>query len=133
MHNDSLFRISLKCLIKNDLGEVLVVKEAGRDFWDLPGGGLEHGDGIKASIARELKEEVGYQGEFTYSIVALDEPAKLLSRDVWQMRIIINVIPSTFEFDVGVDADEIKFVNPDIFTDSDKEQEQKIYRYSSAI
>lgn len=46
MHNDSLYRISLKCLIKNSAGDVLVVKEAGREFWDLPGGGMEHGDDL---------------------------------------------------------------------------------------
>lgn len=66
---DSLFRISLKAYIENDKGEVLVVKERGRDWWDLPGGGMEHGENVKEALARELKEEVGYEGEFSYDVV----------------------------------------------------------------
>lgn len=44
---DYLFRVSLKCVIRNDAGEVLAVKEVGRDFWDLPGGGMDHGESIQ--------------------------------------------------------------------------------------
>jgi 8-oxo-dGTP pyrophosphatase MutT (NUDIX family) len=62
---DSLFRISLKAYIENDKGEVLVVKEAGRDRWDLPGGGMEYGESIEQALKRELKEEVAYEGGLT--------------------------------------------------------------------
>ena len=131
MHNDSLYRISLKCLIKNSAGDVLVVKEAGREFWDLPGGGMEHGDDINTAIARELKEEVDYEGDFTFSTLSMDEPVRLLSRDVWQLRIILNVTPSTFTFSAGEDADEIQFINPAALKDSDSEHEQKAYQYAA--
>lgn len=131
MHNDSLYRISLKCLIKNDAGDVLVVKETGRDFWDLPGGGMEYGDDIHTAIARELKEEVSYEGDFTFNILSMDEPVRLLSRDVWQMRVILNVVPSTFTFSIGEDADEIQFINPVAFKNSDSEHEQKVYQYAT--
>ena len=60
---DYLYRISLKGLIRNDAGEVLVVKEAGRDWWDLPGGGMDHGEDIKFALAREMKEEVNMEGD----------------------------------------------------------------------
>ena len=32
---DYLYRVSMKGIVKNDKGEVLVVKETGRDWWDL--------------------------------------------------------------------------------------------------
>jgi len=130
MHNDSLYRVSLKCLIKNDDGELLLVKEAGRDFWDLPGGGMDHGENIDAAIARELLEEVGYVGDFTYKVIGLDEPIQLLSREVWQLRIILDVAPKERNFSVGVDADEIQFMNPAIFKDAERIQERKIYEYA---
>ena len=44
---DYLYRVSLKSVIFNDHGEVLVVKESGRDWWDIPGGGMDHGESIK--------------------------------------------------------------------------------------
>lgn len=133
MLNDSLYRISLKCLIVNDGGDILVVKESGRDFWDLPGGGMDHGEGIETAIARELMEEVNYGDSFSYTILTLDEPAQLLTREVWQMRIILNVLPTTYTFSAGVDADEVAFINPLTFKDSHKPQEQKIFQYSTML
>lgn len=131
MYNDSLYRLSLKCLIRNDADEILVVKEAGRDFWDLPGGGMDHGESVRTAITRELKEEVDFDGTFTYNIVDLDEPFKLSSRDVWQARVILEIKTDTNTFSVGVDADEIKFTNPIEFKNSKLEFEQKIYEYAN--
>lgn len=131
MYNDSLYRLSLKCLIKNDDDEILVVKEAGRHFWDLPGGGMEHGESVRTAIARELKEEVGFDGAFTYTIIDLDEPFRLSSRAVWQARVVLEVKTSTNIFSVGVDADEIKFAHAIEFKDSALESEQKIYEYAN--
>lgn len=131
MYNDSLYRISLKCLIRNGANEVLVVKESGRDFWDFPGGGMEHGEGVRAAAARELKEEVGFEGTFTYTVIAMDEPFKLSSRDVWQIRIVLEVKTDSMSFCTGVDADEIQFVAPETFKESSLESERRIFEYSN--
>jgi 8-oxo-dGTP pyrophosphatase MutT (NUDIX family) len=72
---DYLYRISLKCLGRNEKGEVLVVKETGHDWWDLPGGGMDHGEDIKSTIVREMKEEVNLEGDFDFKIIDADEPA----------------------------------------------------------
>lgn len=56
---DYLYRVSIKGLIRNSKDEVLVVKEAGRTWWDLPGGGMDHDEDIKSALAREMHEEVG--------------------------------------------------------------------------
>ena len=40
---DYLFRVSLKAVIFNENDEILIVKESGRDWWDIPGGGIDHG------------------------------------------------------------------------------------------
>jgi 8-oxo-dGTP pyrophosphatase MutT (NUDIX family) len=61
----------------NDQGEVLVVKEVGRTWWDLPGGGMDHGEDIKSALARELKEEVNLSSNFTYRVIDVEDPAYL--------------------------------------------------------
>lgn len=63
---EAFYRVSLKAVIRNDSGDVLCVCESERDFWELPGGGLDHGETIRDCLARELNEEIGYKGEFTY-------------------------------------------------------------------
>jgi ADP-ribose pyrophosphatase YjhB (NUDIX family) len=127
---DYLYRISIKCLVRNEKGEVLVVKEAGRNYWDLPGGGMDHHEDLKTAIAREMKEEVNLAEDFTYRIIAVDDPAYLVVHDFWQVRLIYELKPNDMRFSAGEDGDEIAFMRPDIFKDSKEEIERRIYRYA---
>jgi 8-oxo-dGTP pyrophosphatase MutT (NUDIX family) len=122
---DYLYRISIKCLIRNERGEVLVVKETGRDWWDLPGGGMDHHESIKSAIAREMKEEVNLEGDFTYQVISVDEPAYLSPHDFWQVRLIYEVKPEIMSFSAGEDGDEVSFMSPGLFKDSAKATERK--------
>ncbi|RZJ38686.1 MAG: NUDIX hydrolase [Chryseobacterium sp.] len=128
---DYLYRISIKSLIRNDKEEVLVVKETGRDWWDLPGGGMDHGEDLEATIAREMKEEVNLEGSFTYRVICIDEPAYLEAHDFWQIRLIFELKPSKMKFSAGDDGDEVRFINPEQLKDSLSEVERRIYRYAS--
>ena len=42
----AFYRVSLKAVIRNGAGEVLCVTESERNMWELPGGGLDHGETI---------------------------------------------------------------------------------------
>lgn len=126
---DYLFRVSLKCVIRNDAGEVLAVKEIGRDFWDLPGGGMDHGESIQAAITRELHEEIGLTGVFTYKLLAIEDPS-LLQHNFYQLRIIVALLPENTAFLAGADADEVAFIDPESFKNSSRNVEQNIYTYS---
>lgn len=128
---DYLFRISIKCLIRDDEGKVLLVKETGRSWWDLPGGGMDHGESIKSAIAREMKEEVNLKGGFTYHIIDIDEPAYLQAQDFWQLRVIFEVKPTVYEFSAGEDADEVAFIDPSVFEAAGTDAERRIFTYAS--
>ncbi|MBP9827489.1 NUDIX hydrolase [Candidatus Saccharibacteria bacterium] len=52
------YRVSVKALITNQDGEVLVVNERGTG-WDLPGGGLDWGEATIEALHREIEEELG--------------------------------------------------------------------------
>ena len=58
----TFYRVSLKAVIRDDQGRVLVNKEGSMDTWSLPGGGWDHGETEHEAIARELYEELGYRG-----------------------------------------------------------------------
>lgn len=128
--SDYLFRISLKAVIFNGNGEILVVKERDRDWWDLPGGGMDHGESIKEALARELNEEVLLRGDFSYLPILVEDPKFLPDHNFYQTRIIYLVRPKTSFFEVGEDGDELSFVNPDTFENSERATERKIYDYS---
>ncbi|RYX79015.1 NUDIX hydrolase [bacterium] len=128
---DYLYRVSMKGLVRNDQGEVLVVKESGRDWWDLPGGGMDHGENIEVAIAREMKEEVNLEGSFTSQVIAVEDPTYLAKHNMWQIRLIYEISPSLPTFSAGEDADEIAFMNPEVFKTSEKESERRIYKYAT--
>jgi ADP-ribose pyrophosphatase YjhB (NUDIX family) len=58
------YRISLKAAIKNDSGRILLLREKD-GTWELPGGGLEHGESIQEALSREIGEETGLTVEWT--------------------------------------------------------------------
>lgn len=125
----NLIRISLKAVIFNEKGEVLVVKEADRDWWDIPGGGIDEGESIKETLARELREEVSLKGDFDYETILAEDPRHLKSLDLYQMRITFLIKPEIMEFEAGDYGDEVMFIDPLKFKDSELITERKIYEY----
>lgn len=57
------YRISVKAIIKDESGRVLLGREKD-GAWELPGGGLEHGENPKEALAREILEETGFAVEW---------------------------------------------------------------------
>lgn len=131
MHKDSLYRVSLKAVIRNEKGELLVVKENDRDIWDLPGGGMDHGETFEEAMKRELLEEISYQGKLKMKIAGLNEAKVLANRpqETWQMHVIYEVQTEHIDFKPGSDAKALKFVNRKML-DSDADSYAKlVYAY----
>jgi ADP-ribose pyrophosphatase YjhB (NUDIX family) len=58
-------RVRVAALLKNAAGEILLVKQRKnkKDYWLLPGGGIEFGESAVDALARELKEEINVEIE----------------------------------------------------------------------
>jgi 8-oxo-dGTP pyrophosphatase MutT (NUDIX family) len=57
-------KLGVHGLIQNPSGKYLVIKRSKTDYydpdtWDLPGGGIEEGEGVQIGFAREALEEAG--------------------------------------------------------------------------
>lgn len=72
------FYIGVKALImKNE--KLLLIFDSLKDYWEVPGGRVEGGETFKQSLARELKEEIGYSGKISsMELIA----ASRLSKDI---------------------------------------------------
>lgn len=127
---DSLIRVTLKAVILDDNGKTLVVKESGRDWWDIPGGGIDHGETIKEALSRELREEVSFMGDFEYETLLAEDPHYLESLNLYQMRITFLVKPNSLAFSAGDDGDEVMFVDADLYEKSELWTERQIYKFS---
>ena len=53
----SAYRVVVKGLVRDQSGKLLFVQERS-DSWDLPGGGLEHGEDVTEALKREFLEEL---------------------------------------------------------------------------
>ncbi len=107
----TFYRVSLKAIIRNDKGEVLLNKEGDSDTWSLPGGGWDHGETEHEALARELHEEVGYTGDFTAQIIGTDV-FWLESKQAYLLWLVYEVVTENMNFSVGTDSSEVAFVNP---------------------
>ncbi|WP_330174520.1 NUDIX hydrolase [Streptomyces sp. NBC_01498] len=64
-------RIGAVVLVRNNAGDVLLVKPTYKEGWQLPGGAAHQGEKVSDAAARELKEETGLNIDVTH-FVALD-------------------------------------------------------------
>ena len=54
------FDIGVHAVVFDDIGQVLLAHRQDMDLWDLPGGGMEHGELPTEAIIRETREETGF-------------------------------------------------------------------------
>ena len=126
---EAFYRVSLKAIIENDEGKVLCVKEKGSD-WTLPGGGIDHGEHEYEALARELYEEIGVQGvRFEATPLGIDR-MYTQTKEAWMIWVLYKFrFLEPVEFRVGPDADEIGWLDPRQFKNSEWQAQQIIYKW----
>lgn len=55
--DDCLYRVAIRTLIVQN-NKVLLVQETPEMWWAFPGGGVDHGETVASTLARELEEEL---------------------------------------------------------------------------
>ena len=81
---EKLFFIGIKALIQNDDGKILLLKADvanhrmnTEEYWDIPGGRIEHGDSEADTLKKEVEEETGIKlsdnGEFVATVFSNHE------------------------------------------------------------
>jgi ADP-ribose pyrophosphatase YjhB (NUDIX family) len=54
-------QIGANCVVRNDAGDILLIKREDFRFWTIPGGSAEAGESPAETAARETREESGVQ------------------------------------------------------------------------
>lgn len=59
--NNSIQRDRVKIILKNNKGEILIMRIIEKELLDLPGGGINSGESLIEAAERELQEETNYK------------------------------------------------------------------------
>jgi ADP-ribose pyrophosphatase YjhB (NUDIX family) len=131
LYPNTFYRVSVKALITNDRGQVLVVKE-NQDVWSLPGGGLDHGEDPSAGLARELKEELGVVDVSGLEPVSV-KTFYLEGRETWLLWVVFKATIPNEKFILGEGVTEAVFVNPEALADSQDVFEKLVYEVTEEL
>lgn len=126
MYPNTFYRVSVKALIRDKEGKVLVIKE-NQDSWSLPGGGLDHGEEPEDGVRRELKEELAIE---KINILGVKNVAtlELKMKKAWLLWIVYEVELESINFTFGDGVTEIKFIDINTFKSSVDIFEQQVYK-----
>lgn len=105
------YRTSVKALITDEEGRILLVKER-NGGWDMPGGGLDWREAPIPALEREIDEELGCKGEID------PQPQLVLSWNSEEAKVHLVWILYKANLDVSQitpteDVQETRFVSPD--------------------
>ncbi|HSX28291.1 MAG TPA: NUDIX hydrolase [Candidatus Saccharimonadales bacterium] len=109
IHPNTFYRVSVKALILNDEGEVLVLKED-QDEWSLPGGGLDHGEAPADGLRREVFEELGLEVRFGQPL--LTKSFYLPGKKAWLLWVVYQAqLSKNTQWRFGKGVTDVKFIN----------------------
>jgi ADP-ribose pyrophosphatase YjhB (NUDIX family) len=69
---------SVNVAVRNEEGELLVIRRADNDNWALPGGAMDCGETISQAAVRETKEESGIDCELTELVGIYTNPRHVI-------------------------------------------------------
>lgn len=125
---NTFYRVSVKALVKNTEGKVLVLKE-NQDTWSLPGGGLDHGEDPVTGVKRELKEELNIElvGEIVPCCI---KTFYLESKQTWLMWVVFAVKAEVHSLELGEGVTAAQYIDPAQLKDSTDIFEKLVYEVS---
>jgi 8-oxo-dGTP pyrophosphatase MutT (NUDIX family) len=103
-------------IVTNDKGEILVHRRTDNDLWALPGGGMEFGESIAETIAREVYEETGLRVKATHVVAVYSDPKHVFAysdgevRQEFSVCIACEIISG--ELKISNESKELLFATP---------------------
>lgn len=127
LYPNTFYRVSVKALIRDEKGRVLVLKE-NQDTWSLPGGGLDHGEEPEDGIRRELEEELGVKSVSILPKTSLT--FYLAQKQSWLLWAVYEVTIVDKDFILGEGVTEARYIDLSELKNSTDIFEQQVVRAS---
>ncbi len=79
-------RVAASAVVRDERGRVLLHRRTDNGLWALPGGGMDAGESIGQTAAREVLEETGYIVDPQYVIGVYSDPKHVFAYDDGEVR-----------------------------------------------
>jgi 8-oxo-dGTP diphosphatase len=98
--DSSYYRVSIKALVFNDQNRLLVFQDNNGKY-EMPGGGLEHGESLEEGLTRELYEEMRIEPDTIGDIKFVYSSQN--DSGVFKLRIAVDVTLKNHKFEPSDD------------------------------
>ena len=106
---DDDINLSTKAVIVNIDGQILILKDAYSEYWDLPGGHILEGEGLDIGLRREVREETGLVVVSSNQLFARE----LLLGDPPPRIVVFYVASAMGKLALSEEHTDAKWVTPD--------------------
>lgn len=106
------YRVSIKGLILDETRKKFAVILEDNGLWELPGGGIDHGESPEDCLKREIKEEMGLE----VTEVSPSPSYFLVGKNMkerWSVNVVFEVKVKDFNFIPSEECREFKFISPE--------------------
>ena len=107
MQESCNYRISVKGIVINNDGRILLTREG--KAWEMPGGGLDHGEDPADGLKREIHEETGLT--VTRVLAAPKYFVTWQEKGVWRANVIYQVELADLNFTPSEECQELRFLS----------------------
>jgi 8-oxo-dGTP diphosphatase len=108
MNEQCYYRISVKGIVVDDQGRILLARE-GNGMWEMLGGGLDHDEDPMLCLKREIKEETGLVITYISPSPKYFVTARRLGTDTYMANIIYEIRLKDLNFTPSDECQELRF------------------------
>ena len=112
---------SASVVLRNNRGEVLLLRRAGSGLWTIPTGALKKKETVTACAIRECREETGLTVELTGLVGVFSDPRHRIAYPGGEVRVPVNVCfhgqPVSGELATDPESEEAAWVLPENLDD----------------
>jgi len=110
--------LSVNVAVRNEDGELLLIRRTDNDNWALPGGAMDCGETISQAGVRETKEESGIDCEITRLVGIYTNPRHVIlytsDGEVRQeCTVVFTALATGGEPTTSSESSEVRWIDPD--------------------
>ncbi|WP_433344095.1 NUDIX hydrolase [Streptomyces sp. CA-253872] len=107
---------SVTAVIRNEVGDLLMIHRTDNDLWAIPGGGHDAGESIEETVVREVEEETGIRVAVQSIVGTYTNPRHVMQYDDGEVRqqfsICFRANPIGGELRTSAESKEVRWVPP---------------------